>query len=526
MSDVPLTTPGLVDRAAERHGDRAFLIEDGVSLSYREFRLQARRVAAAVIARGIAPGDRVAIWAPNSAAWVIAALGAQYAGATLVTINSRFKAAEAAQVLEDSGTRLLFSVGTFLDTDYPAALRPVIPPCLETVVVLGETTAPAESWDAFLAGGEAVDAGAVDARRDGVTADSISDIIFTSGTTGRAKGVITAHGQNVRAFSSFAGLLGLQADDRYLVINPFFHSFGYKAGILAILCAGCTLYPMAVFDTARVLAAIERHRVTVMPGPPALFQSLLTELPRQNHDVSSLSKATTGASTIPVALIRRMHSELGIDTVLTAYGLSEASGIVTMCRRGDSAETIARTSGRPLPGVEVRIVDDAGRSLPAGAAGEVQVQGFNLMQGYFADPAATAEAFTADGWLRTGDVGVLDGEGNLQITDRLKDMFICGGFNCYPAEIENTLAAHPAIASAAVIGAPDERLGEVAHAFAVLRPGCRLDEAELIAWCRERMANYKVPRGATFLDALPLNAAGKVLKTTLRERLAHRQGAA
>lgn len=520
MAEHATTTPQLVDEVAESRGDAPFLVEAGRSLSFREFRERVRAVAAGLIALGVNPGDRVAIWCPNRSEWVIAALGAQYAGATLVTLNTRFKGAEATQTLEDSGARVLFCIGNFLDTDYPATLDRAALPALEHVVVIGDSAAPVLPLVDFLQQGSAVSEATIDARRDAVSPDSPSDIIFTSGTTGRAKGVVTAHGQNLRAFATFAQLLGLEPDDRYLVINPFFHSFGYKAGILACLSAGCALYPMAVFDTGSVLEAVEREGITVMPGPPTLFQSLLADPGLASRDISSLSKATTGAAIIPVSLIERMHRDLGIDTVITAYGLSECCGLATMCRRGDDAETIATTSGCAIPGVELRIADESGNALPAGEAGEIQLRGFTVMQGYFKQPEATAAAMTEGGWLRTGDIGVLDGRGYLRITDRLKDMFICGGFNCYPAEIENSLSAHPALQMVAVVGAPDERLGEVAHAFVVPQRGAAVTESDVIAWCREHMANYKVPRAVTFVDALPLNASGKVLKTELRQRIA------
>ena len=519
MPDHAPTTAALVDLVARERASADFLVENGVALSYADFGRAVRAVAASLISRGIEAGDRVGVWCPNRSEWVIAALGAQYAGAVLVTMNTRFKASEAAQILNDSGARLLFCIGDFLGTDYAASLEGEDLPALEHLITIDESRAAGTAWQDFLGEGGTVDDRIIDERRDAITPDDPSDIIFTSGTTGRAKGVVTAHGQNLRAFGSFAELLGLDQEDRYLVINPFFHSFGYKAGILACLSVGCALYPMAVFDTGSVLSAIEAEGITVMPGPPTLFQSLLAEPNLANWDIRSLSKATTGAAVIPVSLIEKMRSVLGIDTVITAYGLSECCGVATMCRRGDDAETIATTSGRAIPGVELRIAQDA-TPLPNGEAGEIQLRGFNLMQEYFANPQATEETFTKDGWLKTGDIGVLDDRGYLRITDRLKDMFICGGFNCYPAEIENALSGHPGIQMVAVVGAPDERMGEVAHAFAVLQPGANLSDSELIEWSREHMANYKVPRAVTFVDALPLNASGKVLKTELRARLA------
>jgi acyl-CoA synthetase (AMP-forming)/AMP-acid ligase II len=233
-------------------------------------------------------------------------------------------------------------------------------------------------------------------------------------------------------------------------------------------------------------------------------------------DTSSLRASITGAAMVPVELVRRMRDDLGFDIVMTAYGLSETGGVVSMCAPEDDDETISTTSGRPIPGVEVRILDADGAELPRGEPGEITVRGFNVMKGYFEDPEATRAVLSPDGWLATGDIGVLDIAGRLRITDRKKDMFIVGGFNAYPAEIENIMQFHPAIAQVAVVGAPDPRMGEVGKAFVVRRRGAQLTEAELIAWCRERMANYKVPRSIAFRDALPVNAAGKVEKFVLR----------
>jgi acyl-CoA synthetase (AMP-forming)/AMP-acid ligase II len=342
------------------------------------------------------------------------------------------------------------------------------------------------------------------------------DLMFTSGTTGNPKGVMTGHGQNIRAFDTWSRTVGLCADDNYLIINPFFHSFGYKAGWMAAIIRGARILPVASFDVDEVLRRIQFERVSMLPGPPTIYQSLLAHSERRNYDLSSLRLAVTGAALVPLDLIRRMRSELGFRTVLTAYGLTETCGVVTVSSVDDAPELIATSAGRAMPGVELRCVNNGGVAVPAGEPGEVQVRGYNVMQGYFDDPEATAEAISADGWLHTGDIGVMNEDGYLRITDRIKDMFIVGGFNCYPAEIENLLCSMEGVAQSAVIGVADERMGEVAKAFIVRRPGASLEADEVIAWCRRNMANYKVPRSVEFLDALPLNAAGKVLKTTLR----------
>ncbi len=511
------TLPALVVAAAERFG-RRHAIEDGATaLRFDGLAAAALEAARAFLAAGLRPGDRVAVWAPNIGEWIVAALGLASAGGVLVPLNTRFKGAEAGTVLRASGARLLLTVGEFLGTRYVELLKDEALPALEEIVSLRGEAAGATPWSVFLARGESVPAEIARARAEAVSPDDVSDLIFTSGTTGRPKGVVTAHGQNLRAFESWSELVGLRKGDRYLVVNPFFHSFGYKAGLLASLMRGATLLPHAVFDVPAVLERVGRERVSVLPGPPTLYQSILSHPERRRFDLSSLRLAVTGAAAIPVELIRRMRDELGFETVITGYGLTESCGIVSMCRHDDEPETIATTSGRAIPDVEVRCVDADGAEVPRGQPGEVVVRGYNVMRGYFDDPAATAEVIDSDGWLHTGDVAVMDERGYLRITDRLKDMFVSGGFNCYPAEIENMLHGRGDLAQVAVIGVPDERLGEVAMAFVVPAPGAAPTPEALIAWCREHMANYKVPRRVAVVDSLPLNAAGKVTKFQLRE---------
>ncbi|GHF09605.1 FadD3 family acyl-CoA ligase [Streptomyces morookaense] len=531
--------PRLVRTAAERYGDREAVVEGRSRTGYRQLGERVERAAAACLAAGVEPGDRVAVWAPNTADWIVCALGAVTAGAVLVPVNTRFKGAEAAHVLARTRAKLLFVTGTFLGTSYVATLRRAagtnggtgpgagpLPglPHLRRAVVLADA-APASAgfltWKEFLAAGETVSPREVRARADAVRADAPSDILFTSGTTGEPKGAVITHAQTLRAFGTWSELAGLREGDRYLIVNPFFHTFGYKAGIVAALMRGATMVPLPVFTPEAALALIAAERITVLPGPPTLHQALLEHPLRGAYDLSSLRVVVTGAATVPRRLVERLRDELGIPVVLTAYGMSEATGLVTMCRRGDSAEVVAGTSGRAVPGTEVKVVGADGAARPAGEPGEVLVRGHQVMSGYFEDPAATARAVDSGGWLHTGDVGVLDGEGNLRITDRLKDMFIVGGFNAFPAEIEQLLARHPGVAEAAVVGVPDARLGEVGRAFVVRSAGAAaagLTAEGLIGWARREMANYKVPREVEFVAELPRNAAGKVLKGALRRR--------
>jgi acyl-CoA synthetase (AMP-forming)/AMP-acid ligase II len=515
------TLPALVEEAAARFGDRPAIIDGAQIVSFAALARAVGEAQRAWMALGIGRGDRVAIWAPNSAAWEVIALGAQAAGAAIVPLNTRWKGREAAYVLERSRARALVTVVGFLGVDYPALLRDsgvALPALANTVILDGAAPAGTLALDAFLAGASQVSEGEARARAQAVAPDDACDLIFTAGTTGNPKGVASRHVQTLQTFRTWSEVVGLCADDRYLVVNPYFHTFGYKAGWVACLLTGATCLPEPVFDVAKVLKRVERERATVLPGPPTLYQSILHHPERAQFDLSSLRLAVTGAASIPVELIRRMRSELTFSTILTAYGLTESTGVATMCRRDDDLETIANTSGRAIPGVEVRVVDGDGVECPRGQPGEVCVRGYNVMTSYWEEPTASAAAVDASGWLHTGDVGVMDERGNLRITDRTKDMLIVGGFNAYPAEIENLLLAHPGIAQAAVVGVPDERLGEVGYAFIVPRPGATLSADELIGWARGQMANYKAPRFVELVGELPLNAVGKVLKYQLRER--------
>jgi acyl-CoA synthetase (AMP-forming)/AMP-acid ligase II len=515
-----VTIARLVRAAAERHGNRPAIVDGDEVLSFAQLAGEVKRAARSLLASGIARGDRVALWAPNGWRWIVAALAVHSTGAALVPINTRFKGEEAAYLLSKSGARALFATTDFLGVDSLAMLDAAgVPlPSLETIVVIhGPAPTPAVSWDAFVARADSVPADVAETRALAVEPGDVCDIMFTSGTTGRPRGAMATHAQTLRAFRDWSDIVGLRASDRYLVALPFFHSFGYKAGWLACLMMGATTYPLAVFDVNAVLDRVERHAITVLPGPPSLYQSILARDDLATRKLDSLRLAVTGAAVVPVELVGRMRREIGFDTVLTGYGLTEATGVSTLCRDGDAPETIAATSGRAIPGVDVRVVDDAGHEVPRGTQGEVVVSGYTLMKGYFDDDGATAETFDEAGRLRTGDIGVMDERGYIRITDRKKDMFIVGGFNAYPAEIEAVLLRHAAVAQVAVVGAPDDRLGEVGVAFVVTRAGAALDEPELIAWSRERMANYKVPRRIVKVDVLPTNATGKVLKYRLRE---------
>ncbi len=512
------TVPQAFAESVKRYASRTAVIgEDGSELSYAELDQLRIYAARALIALGVKQGDRVAIWAPNSVEWIVAGLATHTLGAALVTVNTRMKGAEAGYILEKSGARVLFCAGHFLGQHFPTLIAEHWPKTLEHVVVIGDAKEGDRGWRSFMAQADKAHTEDVVVAEAKVQPSDRLDIMFTSGTTGQPKGVDTTHEQNLRVIAAWSKAVGLVPEDRYLIANPFFHTFGYKVGWLAGLLAGLTVLPHAVFDAAAILGRIARDRISVLPGPPTLFISLLNDPARASTDLSTLRATITGAAAIAPSLIERIRAELGFKVVLTGYGLTETCGVVSLCEATDDAETIALTSGKAIEGIELRCVDADQNAVKPGESGEIVVRGYNVMQGYLDDAKATAETIDSDGWLHTGDIGVMDERGYLRITDRLKDMYITGGFNCYPAEIERIMAAHPAIAQVAIVGIADERMGEVGKAYIVLRPSQQVETAALIAWCREQMANYKVPRSVEIVTALPTNPSGKVMKFQLRK---------
>ncbi|WP_174188487.1 AMP-binding protein [Nocardia barduliensis] len=518
------TIPAVLTDRARRDGARVAVAAPEGRLTYAELAAAALSVTRALMGRSMAqPGERVAIWAPNTARWMIGALGVLGAGATLVPISTRFRGPEAAAVLARSRCRMLFTVREFLGNDYPRMLResgPALPELRMTVLLDDVAVAEVDGhpWSRFLASGIGVRAEEAEARWASVHPETVCDLLFTSGTTGAPKGVPATHRQTIETYRRWADAVTLADDDRYLLVTPFSHTFGYKAGFLSALLRGATMVPMARFDPGQVFRVIEREHVTVLTGPPTLFHDLLAHDRRGAHDLSSLRLAGTGGSNVPSGLVRRIRLELGADKVFTGYGLTESTGVATVCSPDAPADLIADTVGKALPGVRIRIVDGSGQPVPTGAPGEIVVRGPNIMHGYLEDPAGTAAAIDSGGWLHTGDVGTLDEDGYLRVTDRLADTFIVGGFNVHPTEIERILLTHPAIAEAAVVGIPDARLGEVGCAFVVPSVPVKIDTSEIIAWSRTRMAGYKVPRRIEVVQALPRNAGGKVLKRVLRSQ--------
>ncbi len=523
--EKPQTISQVLERSVRQFATTEAIVCGQQRVTYAALDEQVNTTARALLASGVAKGDRVAVLASNSERWPVCALALASIGAILVPVNTRLKGAEIRHILRTSeASRAVVEEG-FLGNPYVAMIRDEQTPLenreqladLQEIIVLEH--APVEgatTFDELLSRASAVDLDALERAKSAVGPDDVSDIIFTSGTTGRPKGAELRHHQTVMLYTTWADIAGVQPGEGFLGVNPFFHCFGYKAGLLASVIKGATILPVAIFDAKETMRIIEAERVSIVPGTPTLYISMLDHPDRDEFDLSSLRVAVTGGSVVPTALLHRMRTELGVSTIINAYGLTEACGYVTSCRQGDPDEVISKTSGRPVDGVEVKIVGSKGETLAPGETGEVYVRGYNLMVGYYNDPQSTAKAIDVEGWLHTGDIGLQDVHGNLTITDRTKDMFVVGGYNAYPAEIEQVVIAHDSVSDVAVIGVPDPRMGEVGRAYVVLRPGGQLSEDNLIAYCRDRIANYKVPRSLRVIESLPRTGTGKVDKVALR----------
>ncbi|MEU7892908.1 AMP-binding protein [Nonomuraea sp. NPDC049152] len=477
------TIPRMLRDQAGRHPEAPVTLEFGMAA----LRERAQVVARALIAHGVRHGDRVAIWGPNDLTWVVNAFGVWDAGAVLVPISARAKRLEAAELARKTGTSLLIS------EERLPSVRPFE----------GVGHAPASVEEA-------------EARALAVRGDDLCEIMSTSGTTGTPKGVMLDHAQILRGYWDWSEIVTLREGDRYPVIAPFAHGFGLNAGLLACVLRRATMMPVATFSPDALMTLVESGRITILAGPPTLFARLLDELDRRPRDVSSLRVAICGAATVPASLVTRLIERVGLERMINAYGLMEGT-VVSMTRHDDPVDVIAGSAGRPVPGIEVKIVDAMGKEVPQGERGEILQRGYGVMRGYWDEPDMTAEVIDADGWLHTGDIGVLDPVGNLTIVDRRKELYIVNGFNVSPAEVESLLLREGSLAQAAVIGVPDDRSGEAGWAYVVPRAGADVSEEGLRAWAKANMADYKVPRRVFVLDELPVNANGKLDKIALRE---------
>jgi fatty-acyl-CoA synthase len=529
MSWTPQTLYRVLAERAQTRGNAEALVTASARLSYAEQHRQVRRAAKALHALGVRRGDFVGILLGNDETWVTLFYAAATLGAVTVPVNTRFKSAEFAFCLAQADVKVLFTADRFLGIDFLAYLREAEPaidhalpgtklPLLRRVVVLGsEIPRAAIGFDAFLAGGSAVPDSVLDDLAAEVRPDDLLLIQFTSGTTAYPKAVMLTHDNMLRDAWAVGTRMGIRPDDRYFNCRPFFHVAGTTLSLLVSLIAGACLATLPTFEAGAALAMMARERCTLTSGNDTLFQLMLGHA---SFDPTLLCLRGGWAAAGPET-IRNIVEQMGARDICVAYGLSEASPNVVLNDYRDPLELRIAGLAKPHDGIEVRITArESGALLPAGEAGEIEVRGWNVMRGYYKNPEETAKAFTADGWLRTGDIGVLTADGRLRMVGRSKDVFRVGGENVAPAEVEEVLLAHPAVATAQVVGVPDARLGEVGAAFVTLKAGAEASEAELIEFVRRRCANFRVPRYLAVVasfEAIGMTASGKVQKTRLRE---------
>jgi fatty-acyl-CoA synthase len=527
----PITIAQLLERTAVAHAERDALVGDGRRVSWAQARDQSRALAKGLIAAGIGHGDHIALWMPNQIEWVQLWFASAYVGAVLVTVNTRYKTEEVRYILGQSDARLLIMVREFVGIDYVGMLSRLCPslgsapvpnaedfPELGRVVLLGDPVVPGtQPFTEFVAAGAAVSDAELDAAAAAVDYDDPTIIVYTSGTTGHPKGAVHSH-RILRNEHSISEAMDVGPESRVMNHMPFFHVAGGFTGILPPLITGGAMLLMDRWDAAAALELIEHERASVMGGIPTHFIDLINHPERDSYDTSSLRTGWIGGANNPPEVIDGAIAELGLDGLLPVYGMTETTSITTISGLDAPREIVLAGKGRPVSDFELKIVDpDTGEELPAGPEGEVWVRGHLVMLGYYRNEQATAAVLDGDGWFHTGDLGVLDEAGYLSITGRSSDMFIVGGSNAYPAEIEIALTEHPSIKQAYVVGVPHQRLGEVGFAFVEPVAGSALDQQEVVAFCRERLADYKVPRFVELVTDWPLTATGKIERFRLSE---------
>ena len=524
MTDLgpALTLGQMVDRAAEQFPGRDAIVFKGERVTYAELKRRADDFARGLLALGLEPGDHVVLWMPNRVEWAVANLGIAKIGAVTVTCNSRYKAIEVDYVLRQSDARALIMVDRFqaAGIDYLPILQELCPdgdrsafPTLRHAIVLGgRRPAGAVGFDDVERSGRGGSAAALDAIV--IRPEDAVEMLYTSGTTGEPKGCLLSHGNMYFKCRVYTELHGWTSADRYLVPVPYFHIFGSMGGIAANCLVGSTQVLMDVFDPAEALRLIEAERVTIFSGVPTMFITILGHPAFRRHDLRSLRTGSIGAAPVPVEIMRKIIDRehgLGMDAQVV-YGLTEATGGTHWTRSGDPIEKRVATVGVRTAEIEDRVVDPAtGRELPPGEEGELCVKGPTLMIGYYNKPQATAEKIR-DGWLHTGDMAVKDADGYVRITGRLTDMIIVGGFNTYPAEIENFFLKHPKVLDVSIVGVPDPIMGEAVMAFVIPREGTTLEPEEIMAFARGKIANFKVPKYVEIVERFPLTGSGKVQK--------------
>ena len=532
------TIGSVFDRIVDAHPDETALIvrHQNIRWSYSELREQADRFAEGLLTLGIEPGDRVGIWGPNSYEWVVTQFATARIGAILVNVNPAYRLFELEFVLRKTACKAIVAAEKFKSSEYLNMLNALAPeiascepgylrarklPALTTVIRMGDDFSPGMFNFSEICDVVDEDARATIASIEGrLRPDDAINIQFTSGTTGSPKGATLTHCNILNnAYEAGKGMR-LAPGDRLCVPVPLYHCFGMVLGVLAAITHGATIVlPAAVHDPASTLLAVQEESCTALHGVPTMFVTELDHPNFANFDLSSLRTGIIAGAPCPEELMKRIIGDMHMDKVLIAYGQTELSPVNHMTLPEDSFENRTQTVGRPIPHIEVKIVDSSNRVVPIGEQGEICTRGYSVMKGYWDDPEKTAETIV-DGWLHSGDLGTMNEHGYVRITGRIKDMIIRGGENIYPREIEEFLFTHPKISEVQVFGVPDMRMGEEVCAWIQLRDGQTATEDEIRDYCRGQISHYKIPRYVRFVDEYPMTVTGKIRKVEMSAMMA------
>ncbi|MBI6923720.1 AMP-binding protein [Pseudomonas putida] len=537
--DRPLLTQTIgqaFDATVARLGEQEALVarHQGLRYSWRQLAEQVESCARALMALGIETGDRVGIWSPNCVQWCILQVATAKVGAILVNVNPAYRVGELEYVLRQSGCSWLVCADAFKHSDYHAMIQALVPelatvapgqvssaalPALRGVISLAsDPPAGFLPWDALATWGASVSREAGAARQNSLHFDQPVNIQYTSGTTGAPKGATLSHYNILNNGFMVGASLGLTERDRMVIPVPLYHCFGMVMGNLGCITHGTTMiYPSNAFDAELALRAVAEERGTILYGVPTMFIAMLDHPARQHVDLSSLRSGIMAGATCPIEVMRRVIDQMHMAQVQIAYGMTETSPVSLQTGPDDALELRVTTVGRTQPQLESKLIDPQGNTVARGQTGELCTRGYSVMLGYWDNPQATASAIDADGWMHTGDLAVMDEAGYVRIVGRNKDMIIRGGENIYPREIEEFFYTHPAVADVQVIGIPCSRFGEQIVAWVKLHPGQQTTAQALQAWCKSRIAHYKVPRHFRFVDEFPMTVTGKVQKFRMRE---------
>jgi fatty-acyl-CoA synthase len=533
---LTFTVGSLLDDMARRYPDNEALVypERGLCYSYKQFNDSCHQIAKGLLRLGIKKGDNIAIWAYNVPEWVLLQFASAKIGAILVTVNTSYKSAELEYILSQSDSTSLFMVGSFKDTNYIEALAGVAPelatseagklasaklPYLKNVIFIGqETPAGMFNFASITKMGEVVPDSELNAIEATLDCHETINMQYTSGTTGFPKGVMLTHHNLVNNGFNIGECMKFTEKDRLCIPVPFFHCFGCVLGVMVCVTHGSAMVPVEIFDPLKVLQTIEKERCTAVHGVPTMFIAELEHPEFSKFDLSSMRTGIMAGSVCPIEVMKRAVKDMHVTEITSVYGQTESSPGITQTRTEDSIELRVATVGRALPDAEVKIIDiESGATLPPGKQGELCARGYMVMKGYYKMPEETAKVIDVDGWLHTGDLAIMDENGYCKITGRIKQMIIRGGENIYPREIEEFLYTHPKVSDIQVYGVPDRKYGEQIMAAIILKKGTVMSEDEVRDFCRDKIANYKIPKYVKFVDGYPMTASGKIQKFKMRE---------